>query len=407
MKKLGFFAIQFFLMVIAYSDTYVDIAAGENHTLILNKEGKIFSFGANHYGQLGQGTISESELCCQIHSKTRFISVAAGKYHSLAVADDGTLWGWGYKNAMPVDFPERLKNIKLTCPHKTDFSHKWKKVFANNFLSFAITDNGKLWGWGGTDHMEMGYWHDRINLIENADNTKWKTLEAFEDYILAEDENRTLWSWGDINDCANNYSYFNAYRPEKNGYYEMQKLLPPKDSQFFSMNMYACSYKKKDIIYLSGLQILNEVEQAEKVVSSLELYRMNEGADDQSHDKWLLESNKREKITACAYLFTGSFINQDNIMRTIVYYNYKMQAKLPYSVYTFCLTEDNTAILWTNGKRFEKKLNKKIIKVWGGYSIFAQTEDGKLYAIGYNTNRRLGIDTDDEDTFYFLTPVYK
>ncbi len=55
--------------------------AGSAHTLVIKTDNSLWSFGANYYGQLGNGTRTDSNRPTQI--MTDVISVSAGVLHSL------------------------------------------------------------------------------------------------------------------------------------------------------------------------------------------------------------------------------------------------------------------------------------------------------------------------------------
>lgn len=96
-----------FILCGAQAQKLLDAASGMYHTLLLFEDGKILAFGYNSYGQLGLGfesghadsiyepLPSSCEPPAYVDSPVKFVSVAAGETHSLAIARDGTLWGWG------------------------------------------------------------------------------------------------------------------------------------------------------------------------------------------------------------------------------------------------------------------------------------------------------------------------
>ncbi len=63
----------------------------------MRSDGNIWAWGANNYGQLGDGTTTDRHSPVQIGSDTRWVTVSAGGMHSLAVKSDGTLWPRGAK----------------------------------------------------------------------------------------------------------------------------------------------------------------------------------------------------------------------------------------------------------------------------------------------------------------------
>lgn len=74
----------------------VAVATGAHHSLALKVDGTVWAWGANDRGQLGNGTYSDRcDAPTQVVGLSGVRAIAAGEYHSLAVKDDGTVWGWG------------------------------------------------------------------------------------------------------------------------------------------------------------------------------------------------------------------------------------------------------------------------------------------------------------------------
>jgi alpha-tubulin suppressor-like RCC1 family protein len=74
---------------------WISVDTKNNHTQAVDYDGKIWAFGSNFYGQLGDSTyISRSSPVQNIVSGV-FIKVAAGHEHAAGVTDDGLLWTWG------------------------------------------------------------------------------------------------------------------------------------------------------------------------------------------------------------------------------------------------------------------------------------------------------------------------
>lgn len=57
--------------------------------------GTLYTWGANTYGQLGDGLNIDSNIPVQINGPGDVIAVAASNEHSLALKADGTVWAWG------------------------------------------------------------------------------------------------------------------------------------------------------------------------------------------------------------------------------------------------------------------------------------------------------------------------
>src|SRR5687768_12786734 len=69
-------------------------ARAANHTITA-------SWGSNQFGQLGNGTTTNGHVPAAVRmdgalaGKT-IVAMAGGKFHSLALASDGTVYAWGY-----------------------------------------------------------------------------------------------------------------------------------------------------------------------------------------------------------------------------------------------------------------------------------------------------------------------
>ncbi|KAL3498500.1 hypothetical protein ACH5RR_041232 [Cinchona calisaya] len=83
----------------------ITIAAGEAHTLALTGDGSVYSWGRGMFGRLGTGSETDQFFPTRISffdslsnegTKLKIVGISAGAYHSLALADDGSVWGWGY-----------------------------------------------------------------------------------------------------------------------------------------------------------------------------------------------------------------------------------------------------------------------------------------------------------------------
>ena len=82
-------------MPLALSADWDAVVVGLWHTVAIKKNGTLWAWGKNNYGQLGVGTIESSAEPAQIGTSADWLMIAVGDEHTMALKRDGTLWGWG------------------------------------------------------------------------------------------------------------------------------------------------------------------------------------------------------------------------------------------------------------------------------------------------------------------------
>jgi alpha-tubulin suppressor-like RCC1 family protein len=71
------------------------VSAGDGFTAALKSDGTVWTWGANNYGQLGNGTFTDRSSPGQVIGLSNVIYLAARDYHVIVIKSDGSLWAWG------------------------------------------------------------------------------------------------------------------------------------------------------------------------------------------------------------------------------------------------------------------------------------------------------------------------
>ena len=71
------------------------LCAGRDHTLLVSRTGKVYSWGENRRGQLGHSGFKSSSLPRLVNGIINARQVACGAYSSVCLADPGILYTWG------------------------------------------------------------------------------------------------------------------------------------------------------------------------------------------------------------------------------------------------------------------------------------------------------------------------
>ena len=122
-------------------------ALGRKHSLFLTEEGMILACGSGQFGQLGLGAIEDVRLTPVLiqglHSITQ---VAAGDFHSMALNDQGLVYSWGSgswgKLGLSYD-----GNVSAPRVISTLTSSSVKFVACGSHHSACISFSGDVWTW--------------------------------------------------------------------------------------------------------------------------------------------------------------------------------------------------------------------------------------------------------------------
>jgi alpha-tubulin suppressor-like RCC1 family protein len=127
------------------------IKAGFYHSLIICNDSKIFSFGYNFHGQLGDGTIENKNYPIEVNFNNfgknfNFSSAAIGAEHSIALTAESEIFCWG--NNFFGQIGDDTTTSKILPILISNYGKKIKNVFAGYYCSFFITDESELYSFG-------------------------------------------------------------------------------------------------------------------------------------------------------------------------------------------------------------------------------------------------------------------
>jgi len=114
-----------------------------NFASYIDSTGKLFSFGTNAFGQLGDGTTTNQNSPVQIGSSS-WTMVSLGSSYTAAIRSDGLLFTWGLGNSGRLGDGDTI-NRSSPVQIGTD---SWRTVAAGGGTTYAIRQDGTLWAWG-------------------------------------------------------------------------------------------------------------------------------------------------------------------------------------------------------------------------------------------------------------------
>ncbi|WLT11043.1 InlB B-repeat-containing protein [Bifidobacterium asteroides] len=202
--------------------TYVQISAGQYHSLALGSDGYVYAWGSNSNGVLGNNSSSPSYAPVRVRDPNsptdaskglKAIQVSAGGYHSLAVGTDEYAYAWGLNNNGQLGNNSSSSSyvpVRVRDPNSpTDASKGLKaiQVSAGNYHSLALDKDGNAWAWGSNGNGELGNNSSSSSYVPvrvrdpNSPTDASKGLKATQVsagnyYSLAVGSNEYAYAWG-------------------------------------------------------------------------------------------------------------------------------------------------------------------------------------------------------------------
>ena len=183
---------------------WIAVAAGMYHSLAIGDNGNLYTCGINSDGELGFGDTASRNALTLVpfpDGVTGWKSVAAGAYHSLAIGNDNNIYSWGQNGWAQLGIgsvDEQFAPAQVPLPKGVT---GWKIVAAGGHHSLAIGNNGNLYTWGDNDNVQLGLgdrtygWTPNLVSLPNG-VTGWKTVAAGQSHSLAISNDGGLYAWG-------------------------------------------------------------------------------------------------------------------------------------------------------------------------------------------------------------------
>ena len=192
----------------AMAQEIVQIAAGGNHTVALKKDGSIWVWGRNNYGQLGDDTATDRRSPKRIGNENDWAQITAGDTYTVALKKDGSLWGWGHNYMVIAD----ESSYGVRTPGRLGDENDWIQIATSDSHAVALKKDGSLWAWGKNEYGQIGDGTttdrpahnkpDRLLKKEMARPTRigedndWTQIAVGANHTAALKKDGSLWVWG-------------------------------------------------------------------------------------------------------------------------------------------------------------------------------------------------------------------
>ncbi|XP_047109429.1 secretion-regulating guanine nucleotide exchange factor isoform X2 [Schistocerca piceifrons] len=143
------------------------LCGGGGHTLILDKNGNIYSCGWNNKGQLGRSVEEQATSFEHIAALSghHIIDISCGWETSFALTRDGKLFGWGSNVYGQLSLPRDQVTFSASPLQLTD--HKVKQLSSGLRHTAVVTEQGDVFVCGSGRKGQLGIVHHGQPLKES------------------------------------------------------------------------------------------------------------------------------------------------------------------------------------------------------------------------------------------------
>ncbi|MCL1874042.1 MAG: dockerin type I domain-containing protein, partial [Clostridiales bacterium] len=180
------------------SRTYVtDFSSDGSHTMAIKNDGSLWAWGDNTYGQLGDGTQTNSYSPIRVGTDDKWLVVEAAAYRTLAIKNDGTLWTWGDNRYAKLGIGTYADNNYS--PVQIGIDNDWAAIAPSGIHGIALKNDGSLWAWGDNRNGQLGIGQSGTQLspVRVGADTDWAAIATGWVHNIALKKDGSLWAWGD------------------------------------------------------------------------------------------------------------------------------------------------------------------------------------------------------------------
>jgi hypothetical protein len=124
----------------------------------LKSDGTVLGWGANTYGQVGDGTNTQRNSAVHITTLSGVAAISAGNYFSVALKTDGlssgTIWSWGYN--VNGQLGDGTSGTGTNKNKPVSGMSSVLSIAAGASHGLAVLSDGSLWAWGDNVSGQIG-----------------------------------------------------------------------------------------------------------------------------------------------------------------------------------------------------------------------------------------------------------
>lgn len=178
--------------------TWRTVSTGASHTMAITTDGDLYAWGSDGFGELGDGDINNNHSTpTQILPGTKWNAVATGATHTIATTTGGQMFGWGEDTY--GELGDGANSSPTRTPRAIGAGRTWDAVAAGVNHSMATTSDGELYTWGQDVYGGLGDGGsdaDRYSPWPVMAGTTWQSITAGRYFSGGVTTDGKLYTWG-------------------------------------------------------------------------------------------------------------------------------------------------------------------------------------------------------------------
>lgn len=171
------------------------------------ENGDVWVWGYRRQGLQGNGikNVDKSSQPARVQKFVQeglsIIQVAAGRYHIIALDENGDVWGWGRNRHRQAAGGESNEHY-VTSPVKVLDDKKIVNIYCGDYASYALSATGEVFAWGRGNRGEIGVGNkvskQKVERVSIPSGKPVFTMGVGTRTAYAIDTGGNIWTWGEV-----------------------------------------------------------------------------------------------------------------------------------------------------------------------------------------------------------------
>ncbi len=184
-----------------YIDGVIQAESSSDSSYALKDDGTVWSWGSNEYGQLGTSAVSYRYKPAMIDGLSCITQISAGDGFCLALDNRGNVYSWGSNSEGQLGNGTTADNYT---PQKIENLSNIQAISCGKASAYALDANGDVWSWGSnslgqTGNFVFAPFYTTPEQVETLTNIS--QISAGSNHCIALDSSGNVWAWGNNADA--------------------------------------------------------------------------------------------------------------------------------------------------------------------------------------------------------------